>query len=98
MLPTEEDLVYFFPERGEKARITIEVTTASDFGARLLDQEGKPLRILVELHRIGPGTYSAEWDGLLEHRIPARYNMAYTIQVFANGETLYRKAVAKTLR
>jgi len=92
-LPAEDDVIYFFPRKHEKARVAVEVKVASEFGAQLLDREGRLLRVLVEPHAVEPGTVTVEWDGTLEYGIPATFEVVHIIKITANNETVYRQAV-----
>jgi hypothetical protein len=94
----EEPVIYFCPDRGEKAKIAVEVRIESPLGASLLDREGRFIRPIMESLVVRPGKYDIEWDGTVDYGVPARLETPYIIQISANGETLYRKAVPKERR
>ncbi len=94
----EESVIYFFPDRGEKAAVNIQIKQESIFGAILFDQEGRFVRTLVTPEEAPPGTYRVEWDGIVEYGMRAKYEIPFFIQISANNETIYRKAVVKEPR
>ena len=100
-MPAEipEDLViYFFPERAEKAAVSVEVRFESTLGAVLFDQEGRFVRELMTARTVQPGIYTVEWDGRTEYGLMAKPEIPFFLQISANNETIYRKAVVKQFR
>jgi len=90
-----EEIIYFCPPCGEKARINVEVQSESTFTATLMDGEARFVLLkLVEPKTVQPGDYRVEWDGLLNYGIPATLGVPHTVRITANNETRYVKVTA----
>lgn len=94
----QEEIFYFYPEVGEKAFFEIEVGRRSTFGVSLLDADGHFVRRLIEPQTVAPGTYLVEWDGTVQGGLMARYELPYFLQITADDQTIYRRAVARQKR
>ena len=94
-----EEVMYFQPTVGEKARVTVEAKAPADLAATLWDGEGRSLiRVLIEKHSVNPGTYQVEWDGTLGGGMPAQFDIPYMIRITLGDVTRYIKVVAKEQR
>jgi len=97
--PAEEKAIYFCPQEGEKARVTVEAREESDLSVSLWDAEGRSLiRTLIDKQRIVSGNHLVEWDGLLEYGQPAPFDVPYLLRISVGVETSYVKVVAKAKR
>ena len=91
--PRGEEIIYFHPEMGEKARVEIEVRSESRLAASILDAEGRLVSELVTPKTVKPGKYVIEWDGKLEYAGPAGTSVAYLMRITANDGTVLRQVV-----
>jgi hypothetical protein len=97
-VPRTEETIYFSPGRGERAKVSIVVRMESVLSAKLVDLEGRILRILSEARPVTPGTYEIEWDGELSTGVPAPLEQAFLIRVGHDGETMMFRVVAREFR
>lgn len=72
-------------------QIAFEVPRPSRILLRVLDIEGKTIRILMD-RRMEPGSHQIYWDGLDDQGNPVASGV-YTIQMKADGFTAHRKVV-----
>jgi len=91
--PPGEDIIYFNPDHGEKARIAVEVRSGSRFAASILDMDGRLVSQLVAPKTVKPGKYVVEWDGKLDISGPAKTNTVYLIRIAANDGTVLKQVV-----
>jgi hypothetical protein len=97
-LPGEE-ILYFYPKQGEKARVAVDVQAPAEIGAVLLDAEGRVLvRTLIEKHVADPGRYQVAWDGTVGYGLFARFDIPYLIRITIGEATRDVKAVARERR
>jgi len=91
--PKEEPVIYFYPDRSDKARVEVKVRTESELSADLMDQDGRFIMRLREPRTVKPGTYTIEWDGTLKYAVPAKAGVIYLIQIKADGGITYRQVM-----
>jgi hypothetical protein len=85
----------FYPLKGEKARYDIQVTSASEVSAVLLDADGKQILTLVEKRIVWSGSVEVAWDGYLANGMMAEFDHTFRILIQVAGQTWYKDVVPK---
>ena len=96
--PPDDKTIYFYPERGEKARISVDSGLDAVVGATLRDREGKYLMELVPPQAVEGGAREMEWDGRLPDGGIAPMEVPYYISVLNGNQTVFYKVVPKDER
>jgi hypothetical protein len=90
---TEEPPFYFYPRKGEKAAVPVNLQTESMITAVLMDLEGRPVRRLIVGGMAPAGTHEVVWDGRDENGMYARFGATYFIVITTGSETFQVRVV-----
>jgi len=93
--PPDDDAIYFYPQRGEKARVPVVTGIDAVVGVSLCDRQGKLLMEIMAPQAMEAGEHMLEWDGMLPEGVMANLEIPYYMTIMNNGQLTYHKVIPK---
>jgi len=94
----DDQAIYFYPQRGGRARIPVEAGVDAVVGSALRDRDGKFIMELMAPVVVEGGTRVLEWDGMLPDGVMASLEVPYYVNVLNGNQTIYYKVIPKDER
>lgn len=91
----DDQTIYFYPQKGEKARIQVDAGMDAVVGATLRDREGKLIMELLPPEVAQGGARVQEWDGMLPSGVLAALDVPYYIAILNGSQTIFYKVIPK---
>jgi len=95
--PPEPEIIYFYPEKGEKAEVSVTLEEDQPLSIVIYDMEGKFVRTVFPRQPVSMGTYKVDWDGVMEGGVPATFDLPYWMTVTIGDTATNYKVIAKKL-
>ena len=86
----------FYPTKGERVYLPIRIREPAEVSAKLLDESGLSVAILMEPTVLAAGRHEIGWDGQIAPGVWAQFDRTYHIFVQAGNQSFYLDCVPKT--
>lgn len=86
----------FYPTKGERVYLPIRLREPAEVSAKLLDESGRSVAILLEPAVLAAGRHEITWDGQIAPGVWAQFDRTYHIFVQAGNQSFYLDCVPKT--
>lgn len=86
----------FYPTKGERVYLPIRIREPAEVSAKLLDETGAVVAVLLEPVRLKAGRHEIGWDGQIAPGVWAQFDRTYHIFVQAGSQSFYLDCVPKT--
>jgi len=92
----KEPVRVFYPTKGERVYLPIRLREPAEVSAKLLDESGLAVTILLEPAVLKAGRHEIGWDGQISPGVWAQFDRTYHIFVQAGNQSFYLDCVPKT--